>query len=67
MGGIFFDRNLGTSSRLFEFVMRMLVRSPVRLHGCACMAVPLTGGMACAFVGRGGIQCHPIQCMVPNR
>lgn len=22
MGGIFFDRNLGTSSRLFEFVIR---------------------------------------------
>lgn len=24
LGGIFFDRNLGTSSRMFEFVMRML-------------------------------------------
>lgn len=24
MGGIFFDRDLGTSSRLFEFVMQML-------------------------------------------
>lgn len=24
LGGIFFDRELGTSSRMFEFVMRML-------------------------------------------
>ncbi len=31
LGGIFFDRQLGTTSRLFAFVMRMLATG-----GCCC-------------------------------
>lgn len=40
LGGIFFDRNLGTSSRLFEFVMRMLAT------GSNCLPVKGIGAVA---------------------
>lgn len=40
LGGIFFDRQLGTTSRLFSFVMRMLAtgRLPCLLPDSACCA-----------------------------
>jgi hypothetical protein len=39
-GGIFFDTNLGTSSRLFSFVMRMLATGGAP----QCKPWPLSGG-----------------------
>ncbi len=46
MGGIFFDRSLGTSSRLFEFVMRMLAT------GSNCLPVAGIGAVATQLAGR---------------
>lgn len=46
MGGIFFDRSLGTSSRLFEFVMRMLAT------GSNCLPAGGIGAVAEQMAGR---------------
>jgi phytoene dehydrogenase-like protein len=46
LGGIFFDRGLGTSSRLFDFVMRMLA------VGSNCLPAGGIGAVSEQLAGR---------------
>ena len=58
LGGIFFDRSLSVTSRLFEFVMRMLATGSNCLpaEGIGAVAVQLAGSLP-----EGSIQTglHP--------
>jgi hypothetical protein len=58
LGGIFFDRQLGTSSRLFQFVMRMLATGSNCLPagGIGAMSEQLAGQLPpdAVHLGEGG-------------
>eukprot|EP00955_Chlamydomonas_euryale_P053308 355469-Chlamydomonas_euryale.AAC.2 len=55
LGGIFFDRSLGTSSRLFEFVMRMLATGANCLpaNGIGAVAEQMADGLDVRLGGYG--------------
>lgn len=56
MGGIFFDRELGTSSRLFEFVMRMLATGDncLPVNGIGALADNLSDQLPSGSIKTGG-------------
>lgn len=79
MGGIFFDRKLGTSSRLFEFVMRMLATGDNCLPsgGIGTLAENLSNQLPPGTIKTGGIfagavlGCHleagyVLWCKIPK-
>eukprot|EP00218_Dolichomastix_sp_CCMP3274_P014463 CAMPEP_0170148044 /NCGR_PEP_ID=MMETSP0033_2-20121228/37101_1 /TAXON_ID=195969 /ORGANISM="Dolichomastix tenuilepis, Strain CCMP3274" /LENGTH=434 /DNA_ID=CAMNT_0010384901 /DNA_START=135 /DNA_END=1439 /DNA_ORIENTATION=+ len=55
LGGIFFDRQLGTTSRLFEFVMRMLALGANTLPARGIGAI---SDQLCAGLPEGSVRCN---------